>query len=250
LAKIVQLDVRLIAWTHFEPPAGVRWQTDADGGQALAEFAGRACYQAWDRNNPATASNAGYLQHIVQVGHLAVFEHATATFYITGLAHSVAHEVLRHRHLSVSQLSSRHVPAGEPAVVEPDAVAADAALHEQFVASVGAATNAHAALRDGLEQVLGATHGAAPAAKQARQLARAVLPDATETQLVVTGNLRAWRHFVAVRGSEHADPAVRAVALGCLTHLSRLAPNAFADFERVRLPDGTEVTTAPLALEG
>ena len=78
--------VRLIAWTHFEPPDDVGWSTDADGGQALAEFAGRACYQSWHKPNPATATNAGYLAHILDVGHLSVLEHGTATFYLTGVS--------------------------------------------------------------------------------------------------------------------------------------------------------------------
>jgi thymidylate synthase (FAD) len=87
-------EVVLVAWTHFAPPAdaelitanGMRWETDADGGEALAEFAGRACYQAWHKPNPSTATNAGYLRHILEVGHLSVIEHATATFYITGVS--------------------------------------------------------------------------------------------------------------------------------------------------------------------
>ena len=246
----VQPRVRLIAWTQFQPPADIDWSTDADGGQALAEFAGRACYQAWDKANPATATNAGYLQHILQVGHLAVLEHATATFHLTGLSASVAHEIVRHRHLSCSQLSPRYQPTGDAPVSEPAAIAADPALHEQFVTAVTAATEAHTALLAGLERSLG---GGAPAglrAKQARQLARAVLPDATETQLVVTGNFRAWRHFVAVRGSEHADTEIRALALACLRGLTGLAPHVFADFEVVTLPDGTEVASSPLAAEG
>ena len=46
MPEIVAPQVKLIAWTHFEPPEDVPWSTDADGGQALAEFAGRACYQS------------------------------------------------------------------------------------------------------------------------------------------------------------------------------------------------------------
>ena len=56
------------------------------GGQALAEFAGRACYQGWDKPNPATATNEGFLAHLLEVGHLSVLEHATATFYLTGVS--------------------------------------------------------------------------------------------------------------------------------------------------------------------
>ena len=62
---------------HFEAPDDVEWSTDAEGGQALAEFAGRACYQSWTKPNPATATNAGYLAHILEVGHLSVLEHGT-----------------------------------------------------------------------------------------------------------------------------------------------------------------------------
>jgi thymidylate synthase (FAD) len=68
------------------PPRDVPWTTDASGGQALAEFAGRACYQSWNKPIPATATNAGYLDHILQVGHLSVLEHSSATFYLTSPA--------------------------------------------------------------------------------------------------------------------------------------------------------------------
>ena len=57
---LAPLKVQVIGWTHFEPPTDVPWETDVDGGQALAEFAGRACYQSWSKPNPSTATNAGY----------------------------------------------------------------------------------------------------------------------------------------------------------------------------------------------
>jgi len=85
--------------------------------------------------------------------------------------------------------------------------------------------------------------------KQARQAARAVLPNATETRIVVTGNYRAWRHFIAMRASEHADVEIRRLAIECLRQLVRVAPAAFDDFELSSLADGTEVATSPLANE-
>ena len=66
--------------------------------------------------------------------------------------------------------------------------------------------------------------------KQARQAARAVLPNATETRIVVTGNYRAWRHFVAMRATEHADVEIRALAVECLRQLQKAAANVFDDF--------------------
>lgn len=243
--------VRLIAWTHFEAPGDVDWSTDAEGGQALAEFAGRACYQSWDKPNPATATNAGYLAHILEVGHLSVLEHGTATFYLTGVSRSFTHELVRHRHLSYSQLSQRYVPEGDAEMVEPEIIASDPELHRLFTEATQASREAYQLLVKGLAANLAADEqGAASATlrrKQARQAARAVLPNATETRIVVTGNYRAWRYFIAARASEHADSEIRAVAIGCLRELTRLAPNVFGDFTVTRLPDGTEIAASPYA---
>ena len=60
--------------------------------------------------------------------------------------------------------------------------------------------------------------------KQARQAARAVLPNDTETRIVVTGNYRAWRHFIAMRASEHADVEIRRLAIACLRELATSHP--------------------------
>jgi thymidylate synthase (FAD) len=254
MPEIVQPRVQLIAWTHFETPDGVEWDTDADGGQGLAEFAGRACYQAWNKPNPATATNAGYLHHILEVGHLSVLEHATVSFYLTGISRSLSHELIRHRHFSYSQLSQRYVPERDAAMVEPDVIADDPQLHAKFVAATEASVTAYTELLEGLKKKFAGTgiRGAHATAqgKQARQAARAVLPNATETRIVVTGNYRAWRHFIAMRGSEHADVEIRALAIACLRELQRIAVNVFGDFEITALPDGTEVAASPLAWEG
>ena len=85
--------------------------------------------------------------------------------------------------------------------------------------------------------------------KQARQAARAVLPNATETRIVVTGNYRAWRHFIAMRASEHADLEIRRLAIACLREFVDAAPAVFSDFHIATLADGTEVATSPLATE-
>jgi thymidylate synthase (FAD) len=77
-----------------------------------------------------------------------------------------------------------------------------------------------------------------------------VLPNATETRIVVTGNYRAWRHFVAMRGSEHADVEIRELAIACLRELQRVAPNVFDDFRISSLADGSEVAASPLVGEG
>jgi thymidylate synthase (FAD) len=250
VAKIVAPAVRVIAVTQFEPPPDVAWETDAEGGQALAEFAGRACYQSWRKPNPATATNAGYLRHILEVGHLSVLEHGSVTVYATGVSRSLTHELIRHRHFSFSQLSQRYFPERDAAMVEPDVVADDPELHAQFVAATQAATASYTTILEGLEKKFADVESPRLRRKQARQAARSVLPNATETRVVVTGNYRAWRHFVAMRASEQADVEIRAFAIACLRELRRVAPNVFADFTISTLPDDTEVASSPLVTEG
>lgn len=249
MPDIVPPQVHLIGWTNFQPPEDVPWSTDAEGGQALAEFAGRACYQSWNKPNPATATNAGYLRHILEVGHLSVLEHGVATFYITGVSRSLTHELVRHRHFSYSQLSQRYVPERDAAMVEPDVIAEDPELHKTFVEAAEASVRAYSELLAGLERKFADVENATLRRKQARQAARAVLPNATETRIVVTGNYRAWRHFVAMRATEHADVEIRQLAVECLHQLRRVAPNAFADFTVSTLADGTQIAASPFALE-
>ena len=128
--------------------------------------------------------------------------------------------------------------------------AEDPDLHERFLAATGAAVAAYSELLEGLEKRFADVPNATLRRKQARQAARAVLPNATETRIVVTGNYRAWRHFVAMRASEHADVEIRELAIACLRELQRVAGNVFGDFRISALADGTEVAASPLVTEG
>lgn len=250
MAETVSPQVQLIAKTEFFPPDDVPWSTDAEGGQALAEFAGRACYQSWNKPNPKTATNAGYLNHVISVGHMSVLEHGSATFYITGISRSLTHELIRHRHFSYSQLSQRYVPERDAAFVEPEVIASDPELHEKFLKAAQASQDAYNELLASLQDKFADAPSKTLQRKQARQAARSILPNATETRIVVTGNYRAWRHFVAMRATEHADVEIRALAVECLRQLQKVAENVFADFTISTLPDGTEVATSPLVSEG
>jgi thymidylate synthase (FAD) len=87
----------------------------------LGEFAGRNCYQAWGRPNPATADNKGYLQNILEQGHESVLEHASVTVAVKGVSTALLGQLTRHRHLSFSVLSKRYVDeSGSKSVVHPD----------------------------------------------------------------------------------------------------------------------------------
>ena len=254
MAETAPLHVQLIAKTEFVAPPEVPWSTDADGGQALVEFAGRACYQSWSKPNPKTATNAGYIGHIIDVGHFSVLEHAGVSFYITGISISCTHELIRHRHFSYSQLSQRYVPERDSQVVVPPGLQDDPELQQILTAAADASRATYTELLAKLEArfAAGRPTGKMTALrhKQARQAARAVLPNATETRIVVTGNYRAWRHFIAMRATEHADVEIRALAIECLRQLQGAVPNVFSDFDIATLDDGSEIASSPLVTEG
>ncbi len=231
------MKVLLVAHTHVYTPQMERagWVREkpealADGtlmADQLAEFAGRACYQSWDRPNPATAQNAGYLANILDHEHFSVLEHASATFYVSGVSRSLSHELVRHRHLSFSQVSQRYVDESESQFVEPPAVtkAQFAAGPDSGLPLAELATEIIAIYKELIKRLeaLGSTR------KEARQAARSVLPNATETKFVVTGNMRAWRDVIAKRISPHADAEIQLLAAELLRQLKEIAPNTFQD---------------------
>jgi thymidylate synthase (FAD) len=240
------MKVELIAKTEFITPPDVPWTTDADGGEALVELAGRSCYQSWEKPNPVTATNAGYIKHLLSVGHLSVLEHGSATFYITGVSRSLTHELVRHRHFSFSQLSQRFVNEKDAQMIEPPVIANNPAAHKTFEDAVKGSQKAYDTIVAELDSQAPDDLPKTLRRKRARQAARAVLPNATETKIVVTGNYRAWRHFISLRATEHADPEIRVLAVVCLAKLMNVAPNIFGDFEVFYLSDGTQVASSKL----
>lgn len=221
------MKVTLVAWTRLD---GNIWDLrllEGNEGNGhpdlLAEFAGRSCYQSWD--NPSGRDNRSYLANIIEQQHFSVLEHASATFYIEGVSRSLTHELIRHRHLSFSQLSQRFVDesARNNEYVIPPAYAGDEDAQGILESAVDSGLDAYEALvRIGQDRGL--------TRKQAREAARAVLPNATETKIVVTGNHRAWREFLHKRRTPHADVEIQLLAQEILRQLKELAPATYQDF--------------------
>lgn len=217
------------------------WQTDTDiAGEKLCEVAGRICYMSFAKPRPG--GNSAYLQHILEVGHGSVLEHSVWNFIIAGVSRSFTHELVRHRAgFGYSQLSQRYVDESVAEYVEPDIIAADAECHAIFEEAVRDAHAAYVKLVDRLSVLLANEPDKTMRRKMARQAARCVLPNATETKIFVTANGRAWRHFIELRGSEHAEPEIRKVAVRVCELLSADAPNLFGDYRYRALPDGDRV---------
>ena len=219
------------------------WQTDTEvGAERLAEVAGRVCYMSYGRGRK---TNRDFIGHIIEVGHGSVLEHGVWNFLVTGVSRSFTHELIRHRHFSYSQLSQRYVDESDSDYIEPDVIANDPELHAVWCEAVNAARGAYDALVKGLENRFTDMTDKTLRRKMARQAARSVLPNATETKIFFTGNARALRHFIELRGSEHAEVEIRKVAVELLRIMQKEAPNVFADYTLEALPDGSYATRTP-----
>lgn len=188
----------------------------------LAEIAGRQCYESWSRPNPATAANRDYLANVVAKQHTSVLAHASFTFRLTGVSRSLTHELIRHRFLAVSEVSQRYVDMSESYTVLPPALRGD-------LAAEGVIDNAHLDSVHRYETLVKILGEKGYTRKQAREAARCVLPGGTETKMIVSGNLRAFRDFIAQRNAPGADAEIREISAEILRVIREYAPNSVND---------------------
>ena len=208
----------------------VQWQGDSTDGERLAEFAGRLCYMS--QHNPANRSTRDYLENIKKQGHGSVLEHANYSLLLEGVSRSLTHELVRHRAgFAYSQLSQRYVDESEACFVVPPAIAGDELLEGAWRMQIESAQAAYVALVAQLMERYGWVADKVHRRKMAREAARGVLPNSTETKIVVTGNARAWRTMLELRSSEGAELEIRRLAVKVLRVLQVEAPGFFSDFE-------------------
>ena len=179
----------------------------------IIEAAGRTCYKSEDNITPASAVR--FVKTILKNGHESVIEHAGASVrFITN--RGVTHELVRHRLCAFSQESTRYVRYdGNMEFIQPVAnTRADSYL--VFKQSCEAAERAYQNLL---------SLGWRP------EQAREVLPNALKTEIVVTTNLREWRHIFKLRTSKKAHPQIRALMLSCLKGFQTDIPVLFDDID-------------------
>jgi thymidylate synthase (FAD) len=249
--------VTLLARQQYLGAPHIQWESDSDvPGQELAEFAGRLCYLSFGAEAgfegghkliSGRTGNRAYLDNILKVRHGSVIEHASWTFLFEGVSRALTHELVRHRHLSFSQLSQRYVDESAVGFVLPPEIAEGSAAFETWKRSCERALGEYRELLAQIEEQVQDEPSATLRRKRARQTARSVLPNAAETKIVVTGNARAWRHFLELRGSASAEAEIRLLALALLRVLREEAPNLFGDYQIVRQENGVEVIETPFA---
>jgi thymidylate synthase (FAD) len=221
------------------------WQTDTEvAAERLTEVAGRLCYLSFARPRPG--GNETYLKHILEVGHGSVLEHAVWNLLIVGVSRSLTHELIRHRvGVSPSQLSQRYVDESVAEYVEPDVIAEDPELHRIWLEAVATSHQAYLELVERLLEKYKDEPDRTLRRKMARQAARSVLPNATETKIFITANARALRNFIELRASRHAEVEIRKLAVQVLRLMQQEAPHLFSDYQLIPLPDGTFEATTP-----
>jgi thymidylate synthase (FAD) len=247
--RVAEPQVALIAYTCFRDPGWFpEWKTDAaHDAAALVEFAGRLCYMSF--HNPLGRTNRGYVDHLLAQRHFSVIEHASATVAIRGVSRSLTHELVRHRHFSFSQLSQRFVSEDDAAFVVPEELRR-LGLEEEALRAAGVALDTYRRLAAAVSKALqDRVPDKIARRKLARQAARAVLPNMTETAIVVTGNLRAWATFLKKRGAAEAEPEIRRLALMIHPLLMEVAPEVFGHFEVRELAGGQRVLHTEIDFE-
>ncbi|MCU0635339.1 MAG: FAD-dependent thymidylate synthase [Gemmatimonadaceae bacterium] len=236
--------ITVLARPAFTEPAhlGVQWIGEASDGERLAEFAGRLCYMS--QRNPAGRSTREYLENIKKQGHGSVLEHANYSLLLEGVSRSLTHELVRHRAgFAYSQLSQRYVDESDACFVMPPAMLGDTALEATWTAQMASALGTYTGLVESLMQRYGWVDDKVHRRKMAREAARGVLPNSTETKIVVTGNARAWRTMLELRSSEAAELEIRRMAIAVLRVLQGEAPAFFGDFSIYTADDKREAAT-------
>ena len=177
--------------------------------------------------------SARFLQMLSNIGHESPIEHASFTFAVEGISRSCLAQLTRHRIASYSVRSQRYVSEKKFGYVVPPVIASDPealAIYEECMAADHAAYEKLAARLTELRLPEFAQYEDARtrARKAAQEDARFVLPNACDTQLVMTMNARSLQNFFRHRCCNRAQWEIRALAEQMLFEVRQVAPHLFA----------------------
>ena len=182
--------------------------------EKLIETAGRTSYLSFNKQEEGTEK--AFIRMLIKNGHLSALEHAYATFRISGVSKAFTHQLVRHRLCSFTQQSQRYIDEGNFNYIEPDSIKGNPIAHSIFIKFIEKARNVYLEL-----QRLGIKN----------EDARFTLPNAVESQIIVTANLREWRHIIELRGSLEAQWEIRRVVIEIVKILKQHVSTVFEDFE-------------------
>lgn len=192
---------------------------DKDYILSQIEKAGRTAYKSEDKITDT--SSKAFIMMIISRGHLSVLEHQSVTVRII-CDRGISHEIVRHRIAAYTQESTRYCNytkgkfGNEITVIKPCTLLEET---ESYKAWEEAMQNAEEAYNKMI------------ALGNSPQIARSVLPNSLKTEIVVTMNLREWRHFFTLRTSIAAHPQMREIAVPLLQEFQNMIPVVFDDFK-------------------
>jgi thymidylate synthase (FAD) len=216
----------------------------ATAQEEIVEISGRVCYMSFGAKQ-SPRSNADFIRNLIDQGHESVLEHVNWTFLLAGVSRAFTHQLVRHRiGFSFSQLSQQYHEETDATFVEPAHLTKSPRALQAWRNAMAVSKESYKVILDSLNELNGSP-GLELREKEfkraIRSAARSVLPNATETKIVVTANARALRHFFAVRGSIPGDVEMREVASELFRLVRAEAPSLFADFTLAMLPDETPI---------
>ena len=212
----------------------------------LIKIAGQVCYASYGPVRTFNKDVEGYVENLIHSGHGSVLEHPNFSFLLYGISRSNSHEIVRHRAgVGYSQLSQRFVSGRVLRFVERPEYQGDETLHNDFEETIDFIAKKYEwrtsyllAKQKAGDKILSA-EAKTDLRKKVQQAARSVLTNEAETVIVMTGNIRAWRHMISMRASEHAEVEIRKTFFNVYQVFDKVAPTEFRDFKVVNLPDGT-----------
>ena len=192
--------------------------------ERLIAAAAKLCYSESDAasifDNLTPEAVERFLQRLTDMGHASPVEHANFTFAVEGVSRSLTHQLVRHRHASYSQKSQRYVTEGNFDYIVPPEIANN---HRAIFIYCSAMIDA----QDAYDELVYELQAAGRTEKEAYEDARYVLPNACETKIVVTMNVRELLHFFNVRGCNRAQWEIRGLAYQMWLLCLDVAPNLF-----------------------
>lgn len=177
-----------------------------------------------------------FLDMLSDLGHESPVEHASFTFGIEGVSRALLAQITRHRHASFSVQSQRYVDKSNFSYILPPSIDAIPAAREEFIRAMEEDAMHYESLRETLTQAHTErliAEGKDPEAarkaaeKCANEDARFVLPNACDTRMIVTMNVRALRNFFRLRCCERAQWEIRELAWQMLAQVKAVCPNLF-----------------------
>jgi thymidylate synthase (FAD) len=196
----------------IEPSYKILTEIDSTRIMCNIERAGRTAYKSEDRITSGSAERL--IKDIIKRGHESVLEHESLSIKFI-CDRGVSHEIVRHRLCAFTQESTRYCNySGKGITVIKPFFFSGSAQYEIWLASMANCEGAYNLL---------ISKGATP------QEARSVLPNSLKTEIVVTANIREWRHILTLRTSKAAHPQMRQIMIPLLTELKLLLPVLFGD---------------------